>query len=205
MKLFPGLAALTTACIISMSGMATVQAARPAPAFSAPDENGKTHSLAENKGKIVVLEFTNPGSPVTGQEACPFVVPRYEQKVMQNLAKQVTDAGGVYLAINSTYYNTPEDSRAIAQKYGVVHPTLQDASGTIARAYQAKTTPHMFVINKEGQIIYEGALNNNPTPDLSREAAAQNYVLGAVKAAQAGQAPAIQKTQSYGCGVKLKK
>lgn len=204
MRVLSTATAATVACIIALGGAATAQSARQAPDFSAKDENGKQHSLAEHKGKIVVLEFTNPGSPISGKEGCPFIIPRYEQKVMQNLAKEVADAGGVYLSVNSMFYNKPEDSRAIAQKYGVTHPTLQDTSGTIARAYNAKTTPHMFVINKEGQIIYEGALNSNASEDLSKEASAENYVMEAVKAAQAGETPKTQRTKSYGCGIKLK-
>lgn len=175
-----------------------------APDFTAVDADGKQHSLTELKGKIAVLEFTNPGSPVTNKPGCPYMVPRYENKIMQNLAAKVQQAGGVYVAVNSNYYNTAADSQAIAKKYGVTYPTLIDSEGTIGKAYGAKTTPDMIVINKEGNIIYQGALDDNATPDTSKEASANNYVLAAIDAAQKGQAPAITQTKSYGCGIKYK-
>lgn len=188
--------------VVAVSAMAFAQSA--APSFSAKDADGTTHTMEQYKGKLLVLEFTNPGSPVTGREGCPFMIPRYEQKLMQNLAKQVEDAGGVYLAVNSGWYNTPEDSKAIAQKYGVTYATLQDSSGTLARAFQAKTTPHMYVINKDGNIVYNGALNSNPTPDVAADESATNYVLDAVKAANEGTAIEVAQTKPYGCAIHLK-
>ena len=180
------------------------QSPEKAPDFTAQDENGKTHSLADYMGKVLVLEFTNPGSPVSGKGGCPFMVPRYEQKVMQNLAAKVEAQGGAFLSVNSNFYNTAADSKAIAEKYQVKHHTLLDTSGTIARAYQAKTSPHMFVINKDGNIVYNGALNDNASPDASKDASATPYVEQAVAAAIKGEMPATTKTKSYGCGLKLK-
>jgi peroxiredoxin len=190
--------------MFTMVASAMAQETKKAPDFSVQDEDGKMHSLADHKGKVIVMEFTNPGSPVAGQSGCPFVIPRYEKKIMQNLAEKVTDSGGVYLAVNSAYYNTAADSKAIEDKYGVTHPTLIDTSGTIARAYDAKTTPHMFVINKEGNIIYDGALNDNASPDVEKDADATNYVMLAVEAANKGEMPRTTKTKPYGCGVKIK-
>jgi peroxiredoxin len=175
-----------------------------APDFTGVDANGQKHSLAELKGKIVVLEFTNPGSPVSNKPGCPYMVPRYENKIMQNLAAKVQQAGGVYLAVNSNYYNTAADSQAIAKKYGVTYPILIDSEGTIGKAFAAKTTPDMVVINKDGNIVYQGALDDNATPDTSKEASATNYVLAAIDAAQKGTTPAITQTKSYGCGIKYK-
>lgn len=190
--------------MVSIIGTSFAQDLKKAPDFSAKDENGKAHSLADLKGKIVVLEFTNPGSPVAGKGGCPFMIPRYEQKSMQNLASRVQAQGGVYLSVNSAYYNTAADSKAIAEKYQVKHPTLIDSEGTIAKAYNAKTSPHMFVINKEGNIVYDGALNDNNTPDPSKDAAATAYVEQAVAAAVKGEVPKTTKTQPYGCGLKIK-
>ncbi len=191
--------------IFSLLALAPAQDLKKAPEFSGQDAEGKTHSLSDYNGKVVVLEFTNPGSPVTGKSGCPFMVPRYEQKIMQNLAKSVQDKGGVYLAVNSGHYNTAADSKAVSDKYSITYPTLVDTSGTIARALGAKTTPHMFVINKEGNVVYDGALNDNPSPDVSKDASATNYVAQAVEAASKGEVPATTKTKPYGCGVHLAK
>lgn len=180
------------------------QDAKKAPNFTAQDADGKIHSLADHQGKVVVLEWTNLGSPVSGQDGCPFVVPRVEQKIMQNLAKKLEAKGAVYLAVNSHFYNTAADSKAIDDKYNLPYPTLLDTSGTIARAYEAKTTPHMFVIGKDGNIVYDGALNDNATPNVAMDANATNYVELAVAAALKGEKPEVTKTKSYGCGLKLK-
>jgi len=190
--------------LVSCLSHAGAQEAIKAPDFSAQDADGKKHSLADYNGKVVVLEFTNPGSPVSGKGGCPFMVPRYEQKTIQNLASKVKDQGGVFLSVNSNFYNTAADSKAVADKYGVTHPTLVDSDGTIAKAYSAKTSPHMFVIGKDGNIVYDGALNSNATPDVSKDAAATAYVEQAVAAASKGEAPATSKTKPYGCGLKIK-
>ncbi len=195
---------LAVACALSVMSVAMAQDAKKAPDFTAQDSDGKIHSLSDHKGKVVVLEWTNPGSPVTGHDGCPFVVPRYEKNIMQKLAQKLTDDGAVYLAVNSHFYNTAADSKAIDDKYNVPYPILLDTSGTIARAYGAKTTPHMFVIGKDGNIVYDGALNDNATPDVSKDAAATNYVELAVAAALKGEKPEVTKTKSYGCGLKLR-
>lgn len=201
-------AILHTAAVFSLAGALTTAAwaqdAKKAPDFSAKDQNGNSHSLADYKGKVLVLEFTNPGSPVSGKGGCPFMIPRYESGVMQGLAQKVEAQGGAYLSVNSNFYNTAADSKAIADKYKVKHPTLIDSEGTIAKAYQAKTSPHMFVINKEGNIVYEGALNDNATPDAAKDASATPYVEQAVAAAAKGEMPKTRRTQSYGCGLKIK-
>lgn len=177
---------------------------KAAPEFKAKDANGKEHSLADYKGKVLVLEFTNPGSPVSGKGGCPFMVPRYEKQVMQKVADKVSALGGTYLAVNSNNYNTAEDSKEIAKKYDVKFDTLLDSDGTIGKAIGAKTTPHMFVINKEGKIVYDGALNDNASPDISKDETATNYVVQAVEAASKGEVPKVTQTKSYGCGIKYK-
>jgi len=195
---------LMVAMTVALAGTIYGQADQKAPEFSALDANGQKHTLSQYKGKVVVLEFTNPGSPTTGKPGCPYMVPRYEHKIMQGIAAKVQEKGGVYLAVNSAFYNTPADTKAVMQKYGFTYPTLMDQEGTIARAYHAKTTPHMFVIGIDGQLVYQGALDGNATPDTSQEAASEQYVLEAVDAAVAGKAPRIARTQPYGCAVKLK-
>lgn len=189
---------------ISLSASAFAADLREAPDFKGKDATGKEHSLADFKGKVVVLEFTNPGSPVSNKPGCPFMVGRYEKGVMQDVAKKVEDMGAVYVAVNSSNFNTAEDSKAIAEKYKVSYPTLVDSDGTIGKAFGAKTTPHMFVIGKDGKIVYEGALNDNASPDESKDTEAKNYVVPAVAAAVKGEVPGQTKTQPYGCSVKYK-
>lgn len=202
MKRF-SLAAIVAATSLGMSAFAAD--ARPAPDFKAKDAEGKEHSLADLKGKVVVLEFTNPGSPVSGQGGCPFMVGRYEKGNMQRLAKKVEELGGVYVAVNSSEHNTAEDTKEIAKKYNVKHPTLIDSEGIIGKAYGAKTTPHMIVIGKDGNIVYDGALNDNNSTDPEKDANAKNYVVLAVEAANKGETPETTKTTPYGCGIKYKK
>jgi peroxiredoxin len=177
---------------------------KAAPDFKAKDANGKEHSLADYKGKVLVLEFTNAGSPVSGKGGCPFMVPRYEKQVMQKVADKVATLGGTYLAVNSNHYNTAEDTKEIAKKYDVKFDTLLDSDGAVGKALGAKTTPHMFVINKEGKIVYDGALNDNASPDITKDEAATNYVVQAVEAASKGEVPKVTQTKPYGCGIKYK-
>lgn len=202
MKLFKVMTLGFALCAIG--GAAFSQDSKTAPDFKAKDAAGVEHSLSKYKGKIVVLNFTNPGSPTSGVDGCPFEVPRYEKKSYHDTASKVEAAGGVYLAVNSNGHNTPADTQEIEKKYGVKFPTLIDSDGTIGKAYQAGSTPHAFVINKEGKIIYDGAYNDNATPDVSKDATAKNYILEAVNAANKGEAPKVSKTRSYGCGIKYK-
>jgi len=195
-------AALVAAASLTVSAFAAET--KPAPDFKAKDHTGKEHSLADYKGKVVVLEFTNPGSPVSGKGGCPFMVGRYEKGAMQKVAEKVEGMGAVYLAVNSNHYNTAEDSKAVAEKNNVKHPFLLDNEGTIGKAYGAKSTPHMIVIGKDGNIVYDGALNDNATPDPEKDATAKNYVELAVAAANKGEAPETTKTNPYGCGIKFK-
>jgi len=180
---------------------------KAAPEFKAKDANGKEHSLADYKGKVLVLEFTNPGSPVSGKGGCPFMVPRYEKQVMQKVADKVSALGGTYLAVNSNNYNTAEDSKEIAKKYDVKFDTLLDSDGTIGKAIGAKTTPHMFVINPEGVLVYRGAIDNSP--DGIGESPTGDklvrYVDDAIEAVRASKPLAVAETKAYGCGVKYAK
>jgi peroxiredoxin len=192
------------AAAVSIAFGAIAAESRPAPDFKGKDADGKEHSLADYKGKVVVLEFTNPGSPVSGKPGCPFMVGRYEKGVMQKLQDKVKGMGAEYLAVNSSNFNTAEDSKKIAEKFSIKVPTLVDSDGTIGKAFGAKTTPHMFVIGKDGNIAYDGALNENRSPDADKDADSKNFVEEAVAAAVKGETPAVTKTESYGCSVKYK-
>jgi peroxiredoxin len=166
----------------------------PAPAFEATDEQGQTHRLADYRGKGVVLEWTN--------QDCPFVQRHYDSDTMEKLATALGAEEVVWLAVNSTRDNKPEETEAWKSQQGFVYPTLQDADGTIGRAYGARTTPHMFVIDAEGVLRYNGAIDNDPR---GRLADPMNYVAGATQAVLAGNDPAPGLTEPYGCSVKYAK
>lgn len=171
-----------------------------APAFTAKDSNGKEHKLSDFKGKIVVLEWTN--------HECPFVRKHYNSGNMQKLQQQATKDGVVWLSVISSAegkngYVTGKEANVLTVERKA-HPTavLLDAEGVIGHAYGAKTTPHMFVIDKEGKLAYMGAIDSKPTPSPTDIAGATNYVVDAIKALQEGKMPKTTSTQAYGCGVK---
>lgn len=167
-----------------------------APAFQLKDLNGKTHSLADYKGKVVVLEWVNP--------ECPFSDRHAREKTMSNLAKKHGNV--VWLGINSTNANhdnflQPAEHKAWAQKNGVSYAVLYDETGKVGKAYDAKTTPHMYIIDEQGKIAYNGAIDDDPS---GRTAAAKrvNYVDGGLIAELAGKKADPAATKPYGCSVK---
>ena len=167
----------------------------PAPAFSLQDQNGKTVSLADFRGKTVVLEWFNPG--------CPYVQKFYENGgKMNQFARDLASKDVVWLAINSNKQNTPEKNRQTAEKWQITRPILADADAAVARSYSAKTTPHMYVIDKEGTLVYAGAIDDKPDADPKTLQGAKNYVLAAVTEIHAGKSVSTPETKAYGCGVK---
>src|SRR5246127_770561 len=173
-----------------------------APDFSAPDANGKTQSLAEYKGKYVVLEWFNP--------ECPFVKKHYGSSNMQNLQKEFTDKGVVWLTIDSNAPGTEgnltaEQAAKIATSWKT-HETalLLDPEGNAGRAYGAKNTPNMVVINPEGKIIYRGAIDSKATPNPSDIPSSTNYVKAALDQSLSGKSVSTPETKPYGCSVKYK-
>lgn len=166
----------------------------PAPDFTAVDENGVQHALAEYKGRAVVLEWTN--------SECPFVERHYESGAMKKLAAALGAKDVVWLAVNSTWTNTPADTREWKRAQGFDYATLQDADGTLGHMYGAKTTPHMFVIDASGVLRYRGAIDDDPA---GRKPEPKNYVDAAVRALLASGSPDPAETQAYGCSVKYKR
>jgi peroxiredoxin len=171
-----------------------------APAFSAPDASGRTRSLDEFAGKFVALEWVNPD--------CPFVRKHYDSGNMQRLQRTYTGQGVVWLSVNSSApgkqgHLTGATARAFVQQRGAA-PTavLLDPDGTVGRAYGAKTTPHMFVIDPQGVLIYAGAIDDVPSAEPADVTRATNYVQAALDAALAGQPVATPRSQPYGCSVK---
>jgi peroxiredoxin len=173
---------------------------QPAPAFTATDTSGKPVSLADLKGKYVVLEWVNPG--------CPFVQKHYNSANMQATQKEATAKGVVWLAVNSTAadasdYKPPAELAAwMKQQQAAASATLMDADGKLASAYGARTTPHMYVIDPKGTLIYAGAIDSKPSTNPADIKAATNYVSQALGEALAGMPVSKPVTQSYGCSVK---
>ena len=164
-----------------------------APAFSLPDPGGRAVSLADYKGQVVVLEWVNPD--------CPFVQRHYAAGTMKKLAEAYAGRGVVWLAVNSTHYMDAASNRKWIEKYGLPYPILDDRAGAVGHLYGARTTPHMFVIDKNGKIVYAGAIDS----DAGGGADSVNYVGQALDALLAGKSVATAETKPYGCSVKYAK
>jgi hypothetical protein len=174
----------------------------PAPDFLAKDIAGKKQSLSQYKGKIVVLEWNNPG--------CPFVHKFYDGGTMQALQADLTGKGVVWLTFNSAgegkegFMNAVEAGNYVDAQKSHATTYILDPLGRLGHQYGATATPHMFVIDKKGNFAYAGALDDRPTPDPKDIPAATNYVTAAVDALLAGKKPEVTSSKAYGCSVKYK-
>jgi len=173
-----------------------------APDFSLPDAKGNSHSLSQYKGKYVVLEWFNP--------ECPFVKKHYGSDNMQKLQEQYTSKGVVWLTIDSNAPGTegsitPEQAQKIAASWKT-HQTalLLDPDGKAGRAYGAKNTPNMVIINPEGKVAYEGAIDSKASPNPADIPSSTNYVKAALDQSLAGKPITTPQTKPYGCSVKYK-
>ncbi len=175
--------------------MTSIGAGDTAPAFTLKDQTGKEHSLADFKGKVVVLEWTNPG--------CPFVLHHLKENTTTDLNKKWKEKDVVWLKIDSSNFVTAESTQKAVTENKIDVPVLLDASGTVGHAYGAKTTPHLFVIDKDGKVAYSGAYDDNPTPE--KKDGVKNYVDAALEKVTAGEKPEVTHVQSYGCSVKYSK
>ena len=191
---------LTIICAGALNAAEAPKVGAPAPAFSLPDSHGKTHSLGDFKGKYVVLEWFNPG--------CPFVQKHYTSDNMQQLQKQFTGRDVVWLTIDSSAsgeqgYLTPEEANKQMAEWKM-KPTalLLDPEGKVGHEYHATNTPHMVVINPEGNLIYEGAIDSKASTDPADIQSSTNYVKVALEEALAGKPVATAKTKAYGCSIK---
>lgn len=182
---------------------ATAAAPRPgaqAPGFSLPDAAGKTHSLASYLGKWVVLEWVNYD--------CPFVKKHYGSGNMQKTQKMARGKGVVWLSVNSSapgkqgHFAGTELTRRIVDSKADVDGYLLDPDGAVGKLYKAKTTPHMFVIDPQGKVVYAGAIDDRPSTDKADIAGAKNHVQAALEAGMAGKPVAAASTAPYGCGIK---
>ena len=164
-----------------------------APDFTLVDENGESHTLSEYRGKTVVLEWFNI--------PCPFVRRHYESETFEKIIAEHGQEDFVWLAIDSTWDNTPEDT--IAWREGIErehpYPVLQDPDGEVGRLYKATRTPEMFVIDPEGVLQYMGAIDDKPRGPADE---AENHVVAALTALAAGEGIDPTETEPYGCTVK---
>ena len=192
-----------TCGVIAMTaglGFAETEVGKAAPNFSLPDTNGKTHTLADLKGKYVVLEWYQPD--------CPFVRKHYRSGNMQALQKEYTAKGVTWLSIDSSApgeqgnYPAEKLNEISAQNGSARTALLLDPAGTVGRLYGAKTTPDMYIITPDGILVYKGAIDNKRSTDLADVKSATNYVKVALDAVMAGKTVPTTATQPYGCSVK---
>lgn len=197
--------ALVLAPFLPSAHAASAVVGQNAPDFSALDANGKAHKLSDFKGKFVVLEWVNPG--------CPFVRKHYSGDKtgnMQTLQKEFTSKGVVWLSVNSTEqqsfdYLAPAKLTAWAnEKQASPSATLIDESGKIGQLYAAKTTPHMYIVNPQGQLAYAGAIDSIASSRVDDIKTATNYVRQGLNEALSGKAISVSASRPYGCSVKYK-
>jgi len=188
--------------LLSFSSAYAVKVGEPAPDFQAADSNGQMHKLSNERGKFVVLEWHNNG--------CPYTQKHYESGNMQRLQKEWTDKGVIWLTVISSApgtqgFVTPSQENEYLKKVNAA-PTavLMDPGGSLGHLYAAKTTPHMFIIDPSGTLIYNGAIDDHPTSDQGDIAGSKNYVSVALQQAMGGKPVAEAATRPYGCSVKYK-
>ena len=196
---------LTVFCIAGfMAGaaMAAPTIGQKAPDFTGTGSDGKTYKLSDYAGKFVVLEWYN--------RDCPFIHKHYDSGNMQKLQDKYTKKGVIWFEVASSApgnegYLTATETEANRAKVGSkATATLLDSDGTIGHLYEAKTTPHMFVIDSKGILIYDGAIDDHNTADIDDIRLSKNYVAMALNQAMAGKEVVTASTRPYGCGVKYK-
>ena len=191
------------ALVVSHAAFAAAPKSKePAPAFSGKGADGKTYALKDFAGKTVVLEWFN--------QDCPYVKKFYDSKKMQALQKEATDKGVVWLTIASSapgkegFVDAAAATKMRAEKGMANTAVILDPDGSIAKAYSAKTTPHMFIINDKGVLAYQGAIDDRPSANPKSLDGAQNYVSDALASLTQNQQPKLDSTTPYGCSVKYK-
>ena len=197
---------LTTAAVAALSAATRSYAApavgQPAPDFTLTDTLGKTVHLSDYRGKLVVLEWVNPG--------CPYVRKHYSSANMQGTQKETTAQGVVWLSINSTekasydYLAPPQLARWMVDQKAAPTLTLMDEEGKVGQAYGARTTPHMYIISPQGTLVYAGGIDSIASSRPEDVKSAVNYVKQGVIQALAGQPLSNATTRPYGCSIKYK-
>ena len=193
-------AAATPAAPAAVAAPAKAEVGKAAPEFALKDLNGKEVKLSSLKGKTVVLEWFNPG--------CPYVKKSHTVGSLVDTAKRQTKNGVVWLAINSGAPGKQGNELALnteaVKTWSLEHPVLRDESGTVGKAYGATNTPHMFVIDKKGTLVYAGAIDNSPDGEGKSAEGGKlvNYVDAALSDLAASKPVAVPTSKAYGCGVK---
>ena len=193
-------AVLAFAIVAAVSTAWAARVGERAPDFTATDTNGKTHKLSEHAGKFVVLEWTNRG--------CPYTLKHYDSGNMQRLQKEWTARGVVWLTVISSapgkqgYMTATEENAYVKQINGSPTAVLLDPTGALGHIYDAKTTPHMFIINPQGTLIYNGAIDDHASTDAADIPNSKNYVSLALSEALGGKPVSEPTSRPYGCTVK---
>lgn len=199
-KILTGVAVLTVGAACSLPTQAAVEIGEEAPDFTLTSIEGNEHSLSDFRGQFVVLEWVN--------HECPFVRKFYDVGEMQRLQGEFVEQGVVWLSICSSRageqgYMTKEEARAAVAEIGSQHTAyLYDEPGDVGRLFGARVTPHMFVIDPDGVLIYQGAIDSVRSANPADIEGAENYVVSALEQAMAGEEVATPVTTAYGCTVK---
>ncbi len=186
--------------VLSASAGAVATVGQAAPAFTVQDTAGKAVSLADYKGRTVVLEWVNPG--------CPYVQKHYSAANMQGTQKDAAAKGVVWLTVNSTatdhgdFKSPAAMAQWMQQQKAAASATLMDSDGKVGRAYGARTTPHLYIVDGSGTLVYAGGIDNKASANPADIAGATNYVKVALGELQAGKAVSQATTRPYGCSVK---
>jgi len=192
-----------TVLLLAIVAVGAVRVGEAAPNFTATDSNGHPQSLAQYKGRYVVLEWHNQG--------CPYTKKHYESGNMQKLQKLWTGKGVIWFTVISSapgeqgYVDAAQENEYVKRMNAAPTAVLLDPSGNLGHLYGAKTTPHMFVINPQGQVIYDGAIDDKSTSDAADISGATNYVTAALEESMAGKQVAVATSRPYGCSVKYAK
>ena len=193
-------ATLLLAATLPLTALAAPKVGEPAPAFSVADTAGTTHSLDDFAGQTVILEWTN--------HECPFVVKHYGSDNMQTLQRRYTEAGAVWLTVISSapgkqgHVSAEHADRLTRERQAAPSAVLLDESGDMGRAYDARTTPHMYVIDGEGILRYMGGIDSNPSADPADIPDATPYLAHAASAVLDGEDVNRAVTRPYGCTIK---
>lgn len=192
--------ALTCCLALPNTGQAAPEIGKPAPEFTGTDTHGNAVKLSALKGKTVILEWTNHG--------CPYVGKHYRTGNMQALQKETTDEGVVWLSVISSapgrqgHVSGAEADELTSSRGAAPSAVLLDPEGTIGKMYEARATPHMFIIKPDGTLAYKGAIDDKPSARDSDVPVAQNYVRTALAQIKAGKPVEPSATRAYGCSVK---
>lgn len=192
--------AFAALAVIAAPASAAPVVGQPAPNFTLADSNGRPVSLSDFRGKTVVLEWNNPD--------CPFVRKHYGSGNMQRTQAAAREGGAVWLSINSSapgnqgHMNGAQANASVASSNARPTAYLLDPRGVVGRTYDARTTPHMYIVNRAGVLVYAGGIDDKPTANPADIPGARNHVLAALSEIRAGRAVSVATTRPYGCNVK---